>query len=65
MYRIAKRAIKESGLKQSDVAKEMGITYTTLNRKLNGYVPITLDEAVWLKLAIGSTKPLEELFAEG
>ena len=50
------------GLTQGQVAKEMGITPTTLSLKLNGKSPISLRECMQIKNIIGSSKTIDVLF---
>lgn len=59
----AERARRKITLKA--LAKELGITESTLSQKLNGAYPITLNEAKKIKQVIGADMPLEELFKEG
>jgi plasmid maintenance system antidote protein VapI len=47
----------------ADLAEALGITLNALNYKLKGKGKFTLNEAFAIKNYLGSTKPLDELFA--
>lgn len=62
MYRKAKSEMKIRGFTLEFVSREMGLTITTLSRKLSGKQIITVDEAKLFKKIIGTDLPLEVLF---
>lgn len=51
------------GIDRKTLAEKTGITYTSLIRKLRDESPITLQEAMKIKKALGTDMALEELFA--
>jgi len=46
----------------SKMAKDLGISISTLSTKLNGKYPFTLDEAKKIQKLLGTEKTLDELF---
>lgn len=62
MYREAKAAMTRAGLILANVAESLGGTEAKWSQKLNGKVPITLEEAHRFKRLVKSNLPLEELF---
>lgn len=57
-----KRAILDSGLKQSAISARTGINLWRLNRIVNGHLPATaLEQRV---LAVALNTPVHELFPE-
>lgn len=55
-----KKAILESGLKQTFIARQLGIDETTLSKKIHGYLPILDKEKKPLAEILG--KDVAELF---
>lgn len=64
MYRNLEAEIARAGLTRTALAKEMGLSKTTLGLKLNGKARLTLGEAVKLKKLVNVDLPIEELFSE-
>ena len=62
MYEEIEMIIFKKKLSKSDIAKKIGMTYNTFLLKLRGKNKFTLDEAIKLKNALDSDKPIEELF---
>lgn len=52
------------GISSSYLAKELGITPSTLSMKLNGKSELSLKQAVQIKSILGVDIPLEVLFAK-
>lgn len=52
------------GLSYGQLAYKLGMSYASVRRKMKGIHPITLDEALAIKKALGSSLPLEELFSK-
>ena len=44
-YAKIKGRLREKGYSQADLARHLGIAVATINQKLNGCRPFTLDEA--------------------
>lgn len=63
MFRNLEAEMVLKGFTQGTIAKQLGITPTTLSFKLNGKSPISLQECVDIKKIIGTDKSIEELFA--
>lgn len=58
-----KAALVEAGYDQRSLAKEMKMSKNTLNAKLNGKSPITIDEAVLFGEKLSLTKDrFDEIF---
>lgn len=59
-----KSLIVEKGLKQSSIAKEIGLNEATLNLKINNKRRIYMDEVISLCIVLGITTPasLKECF---
>ena len=51
------------GITSAYLAKELGLTPTTLSLKLNGKSEISLKQAVRIKAILGVDIPLETLFS--
>lgn len=49
---------------QAQIAKELGITATTLSLKLNGKSNLSLKECVKIKQILGTDVSVDYLFAE-
>ena len=49
------KAIKESGLKKVWIAEQLGVTYNSLRRKLNGEIP-------WSKLELEKIRNILEKY---
>ena len=56
-------AMMAKGVVRSVLARETGLTYETLRRKINGEFDFTLQEALRIKQYLGTAKTLECLFA--
>lgn len=50
------------GITRSDLATSIGRTASTMSQKLNGFAPITLDEAKTIKNTLQTDLALETLF---
>lgn len=59
----AKKAILGSGLKQTHIARVMGLSPNTLSKKLHGYLRMTKAEKQLLAEVLG--RDAQELFPEG
>ena len=55
-----KKAILEKGLKQTFIARQLGIDETTLSKKIHGYLPIFDQEKKDLAVILG--KDVDDLF---
>ena len=64
MYPNLNAELARIGLSQRDLASRLGRTPGTLSLKLTGKASLTLPEAAKIKEIIGTTLPLEILFAE-
>lgn len=64
IYRTLVTEIIAQELLREQVAAGIGVSYNTLNNKLRGHTPFTLDEATALKALLNFTGTLEELFAK-
>lgn len=53
---LLREFINRSGMSITNVAKELNITYQSLNQKLQGQYAITLDEALQLKRMLNLTQ---------
>jgi len=62
MYERIEAQIVLSGISKRELANRIGISYNTLNIKLNGKSAFTLDEAVKIKKEIKAIEPVEALF---
>lgn len=63
MYKNVMHALIDAGKTKKDLAAALGWSYTRCRDKLSGKVKITLDEAVEMKAALGTSYPIETLFA--
>ena len=63
MYLNIKAELARQNLSVVDLSHMTGIRYQTLIEKLNGKYPVTLDEALNIKAALGVDLSMEELFA--
>lgn len=64
MYKNVKAEFARKGLTLEVVAKELGVTVSTLSQKMNGKYPFTLNEAKAIKKVLEVDIPLEILFEE-
>jgi transcriptional regulator with XRE-family HTH domain len=64
MYKNVKAEFARKGLTLEIVAKELGVTVSTLSQKMNGKYPFTLNEAKTIKKVLEVDIPLEILFEE-
>lgn len=64
LERIAAQLALRS-LTKRELALRLHMDYEVLQRKLEGEDPFTLDEAIRLKEALGSTDSIEALFFDG
>ncbi len=62
MYYTLAAQITLSGMTRGRLAEAVGMHYNTLCRKMRGEYEFTVEEALKIKKALGSTLPLEELF---
>ncbi len=60
------KAVMESGISQSEIARRLGINRSVIHRELKGYQDITLGRAAQLAWAVGkrATFTLEEQSAD-
>ncbi len=63
MYKNIMHALIDAGKTKKDLAADLGWSYTRCRDKLSGKVKITFDEAVEMKAALGTSCPIETLFA--
>lgn len=64
IYRTLVTEIIAQEMRREEVAAGIGVSYNTLNNKLRGHTPFTLDEAMTLKALLDYDGTLEELFAK-
>ena len=64
MYRNLDAEMARVKITQTYLAKELGITPTTLSFKLNGKSNLSLKECVRIKQLLGTELPIDYLFAE-
>ena len=64
MYRVLEAEMVLNDVKRQDLADALGLTLGTVSFKLNGKAPITLKEARLIQERVGTTKTLDELFAD-
>lgn len=55
-------ALAERRITQRDLAKQLGLSVKTINAKLNGRTPITVDEAYSIINIAKIQKPMEIFF---
>ena len=63
MFRNLEAEIARQKLKKADLAKDLGVTPSTLSLKLNGRAPISLDEILKIKKILKTNESVEYLFA--
>lgn len=63
MYKEVNAELARLGWNIKVLSVKTGISYSTLVTKMRGEAPLKLDECIAIKSAIGSTLPLETLFA--
>lgn len=64
MYRNLIAEMARADVTQAHLAKELGVTPTTLSLKLNGKSNLSLKECVQIKNILKTDEPIETLFAE-
>ena len=62
VYRKLIARIALLGLTRREVARQLGISYSTLHNKLCAITPFTLDEAIQLKRMLALPGALEDSF---
>ena len=62
MYKHVEARIILSGSSKRELAKSLGISYNTLNLKLNGKSDFSLDEAIELGRLLHTEESIETLF---
>lgn len=62
IYPEIEKIMVEEHIKSTWLSWKTGITYNNLSRKLGGEREFKLSEAIAVKRALQSDKPLEELF---
>lgn len=62
IYPEIEKIMVEEHIKSTWLSWKTGITYNNLSRKLSGEREFKLSEAIAVKRALQSDKPLEELF---
>lgn len=65
MYPNLRKELQRKKISIAELAKQLEIAESTLNQKINGRREVNVYQAIKIKKAIGSDKPLEYLFAEG
>ena len=63
MFRNLNAEMARRGITSAYLAKELGLTPTTLSLKLNGKSDLSLKQAVRIKAILDVDIPLETLFA--
>jgi len=64
MYPNLEAEMARKKITRDALAKKMGKTPTTLGKKLNGVVPLTLPECIRIKDILGLDLDIEFLFAK-
>lgn len=64
MYNNLEAEMARFKITQAQLAKELGITATTLSLKLNGKSNLSLKECVKIKQILGTEASVDYLFAE-
>ena len=62
MYGNLQAEMARKNISRREIARQLGITATTLSLKLNGKSNLTLDECVRIKKIIGTDESLDYLF---
>jgi DNA-binding XRE family transcriptional regulator len=62
MYKRVEAQIVLSGVSKKQLAQNIGISYNSLNLKLNGRRAFSLDEATEIKRLLNAEEPIETLF---
>lgn len=62
MYRNLEAEMARAGVSQFQLAKELGITPTTMSLKLNEKSNLTLQECVKIKRFLGADESIDYLF---
>ena len=65
IYPTLERELDRVGISRMALARQTGIGYQLLLKRLSGYIRITLDEAFRIKAVMNSELTLDELFAKG
>ena len=65
MYSNLEAEMARVKMTQAQLAKELGITATTLSLKLNGKSNLSLKECMKIKQVLGTDLSVDYLFAEG
>ncbi|MDF2608912.1 MAG: hypothetical protein K0R92_386 [Lachnospiraceae bacterium] len=63
MYHNVNIEMVRARIKQGELAKELGITQSTLSLKLNGKSELSLGECIHIKRILRSNLSIEELFS--
>ena len=61
-YRLLLARMSLSGLRSSDVAERLGISFSTMRNKIKGVAPFTLEEAIRIRQILETDERLEVLF---
>ncbi len=61
-YPILQAQMVIRGMTRRDLAEQIHISYVSMNRKMAGMTPFTLDEAIRNREALGTETALEKLF---
>ncbi len=64
MYANVKAELARKNMSIVDLSNKTGIRYQTLADKIRGDSPMTVDDALKIKQAIGVNMPIEELFSD-
>lgn len=64
MYRNLEAELARAHMTQTELAKQLGITATTLSFKLNGKSDLSLRECVKIKRILGTNESVDFLFEQ-
>lgn len=62
MYKRVEAQMILRGVSRKELAKQLDISYNTLNQKLNGKSDFSLSEALKIKQVLNAPDPMETLF---
>lgn len=62
MFKKLEALLIETGITRTELAARIGITYNTLNQKINHKSPFTIDEAFKIKKVLNTKLSLDEIF---
>lgn len=64
MFERITAQLEQSSMTERELARRLGMAYETLLGKLAGRESFTLDEAIRLRMALGSPDSIETLFSD-